>query len=448
MRHNLLHYIVPAALAILATAPATANNIIRIAGNGSAGYSGNGGAAVAAQLNNPTGVCVDGAGNMYIADRENHVVRKINNIGVITTVAGTGTAGYSIDGVAATSAQLNKPGAVICDMAGNLYISETGNNRILVVRASGIVTTFAGSGVTGYSGNGGLADTATFNAPEGITFDANWNMYVADAGNHVIRKIDGNTHVVTTVAGSGVAGYAGDGGVATLGRLYQPSAVAVDALGSIYVADVANHAIRKVQGGLISTVAGNGTIGSAGDGGPAAAATLRYPSGVATDMSGNVYVADQGNNTVRMISATTGIINRTAGTGAIGDAGDGGAALDCQMNSPRTVVVDGIGRVLVADLGNHSVRAISMTAEVTTNKVSKGTVAYPNPANNTLLLTVPMGEVHVTMNNVLGQTVKDLHVTNSAGNIKVDVGDLATGSYLLVIDANGQRNTHQVTVIR
>ena len=228
-----------------------------------AGYVplGDGGAATAAALMNPGGVAVDAAGTLYIADTDNNRIRKVTTAGVITTVAGNGLAGAGGDGGQAVFASLHSPHGVAVDAAGNLYIADTDNNRIRKVTPAGIITTVAGTGISGHSGDGGPATAARLNYPVGVAVDAAGNLYIADTGNSRIRKVT-PAGVITTLAGTGIGGYSGDGGPATAAQLKYPFGVAVDAAGNLYIADSGNNSIRKVTpAGIITTVAGNGTAG-------------------------------------------------------------------------------------------------------------------------------------------------------------------------------------------
>ncbi len=204
------------------------------AGTGTGGYTGDGGMASAAQLNACTGIAVDGAGNIYIADRGNNVVRKVNTAGVISTFAGTGTAGYSGNGGPAALANLNMPSAVTTDAAGNVYIADNGNNTVRVVNTTGTIRNFAGNGAPGNSGNGDTAHLGSLNGPLGLAFDQAGNLYIADAVNNSIRMVSAGTHLLSTVAGTGLQGNSGDGGAATAATLYAPASVATDALGNVY----------------------------------------------------------------------------------------------------------------------------------------------------------------------------------------------------------------------
>jgi len=291
-----------------------------------AGYSGDKAAATSALIDGPTGVTVDSSGNLFIADMVNNVIRQVDTKGIITTVAGNNGfgQGYSGDNQAATNAQLNKPTAVAVDSAGNLYIADTVNNRIRKVTAStGFITTIGGQTTAGSSGNGGAAINALLNAPQGIAVDAAGNVYFADSNNHQIRKIN-TAGIVSAVAGNGVGGFSGDGGLAISAELYYPKAVALDAAGNMYIADYTNQRIRKVGvNGIIETIAGTGRNGYSGDGGPAIGAQFSFPIGVAVDKSGNVYVADTDNYVVRELTPTAPAItpNGVVTASAFGDFG-------------------------------------------------------------------------------------------------------------------------------
>ena len=311
MKHtNKIKTIVFAAIVFscLKNANAQSYNINTFAGNGDT-ILGDGSAATAADLSTPTGVAIDAAGNVYIADYHNQRIRKVSPSGIISTFAGNGIQGYSGDGSAATAAELSYPNGVAIDAAGNLYIADRSNNRIRKVNTSGIISTFAGNGAAGYSGDGSSATVAELNNPYGVATDAAGNVYIADYFNNCIRKVN-TSGIISTIAGNGIGNGSniGDGGTATAAELYYPTGVTTDAAGNVYIADVANQRIRKVNtSGVISTIAGNGTAGYSGDGSSATAAELYYPVGVATDAVGNIYIADEDNNRIRKLTVATGV---------------------------------------------------------------------------------------------------------------------------------------------
>lgn len=331
------------------------------AGTGSVGYSGDNSAATSATLASPSAVTYDAAGNLFIADANNHVVREVvKSNGNIVTVAGSGAAGFSGDNGAATSALLDTPTGVAVDGSGNLYIADSHNNRIRKV-SGGTITTIAGTGVAGFSGEGSAATSAMLALPSAVAVDGSGNVYIADTNNNRIRKIAGTT--ISTVAGNGEQLFAGDGSAATAASLDSPTGVAVDAAGNIYIADRHNQRIRVVSaGGTISTLAGSGAVNfsgaDSGDGASATAASLAKPTGVSVDASGNVYIADTNNNRVRKVS--NGAIGAAVGTGVQGFDGDGGSATAATLDAPKAVGSDASGNLAVADTNNQRVRATAL----------------------------------------------------------------------------------------
>ncbi len=279
--------------------------ISTVAGNGANGNSGDAGPANYATLSSPGGAVADAQGNIYVSDTNNHRVRRITPDGKIYHFAGSTTAqaGSQGDNGQATAAKLHRPTAVLVDAQGNVYIADSGNHRIRVVNpGTGIITTVAGSGGAGYSGDDVPATVTSLNNPTGIVFDAAGNLFIADRSNHRIRKVDATTRVISTIAGDGNAGFAGDHGAAASAQLNNPSDVAVDGAGSVYIVDQYNHRIRRIAGGVIATIAGDGTAGFTGDGGPAPQAQLNYPLSIEVDPDGSVYVGDNGNIRVRKLT--------------------------------------------------------------------------------------------------------------------------------------------------
>ncbi|MBU6402916.1 MAG: serine/threonine protein kinase, partial [Verrucomicrobia bacterium] len=322
------------------------------AGNGTQGNFGDGGAAANASLGNPTGIATDSAGNLFIADAGNNRVRKVTAAGIITTVAGNGTQGYSGDGGSATAANLANPVGVTVDSAGNLFIADDWNNCVRKVDTRGIISTVAGNASQGYSGDGGPALDATFTAPAAVAVDGQGNLFIADGGNNRVRQVD-TRGIITTVAGNGTPAYSGDGGAATNASLRYPGGLATDPAGTLFIADAGNNLIRQVDtNGVITTVAGNGLFGYFGDGGAATDANLANPIGVALDAAGDLFIADQFNGRIRAVDPE-GIISTVAGNGTPGFSGDGGGATDASLTSPSAVALDASGDLFVADTGNN-----------------------------------------------------------------------------------------------
>lgn len=331
--------------------------ISTFAGNGVSGYTGDNGQATVAEINSPYGVSVDTHGNVYIADTLNSVVRKVDASGNIITVAGNGTQGFSGDGGPAISARLYSPTRAVADAAGNLYIADYYNSRIRKVDTSGTITTFAGSGNQAFGGDGGPATAADLNLPYSVAVDSGGNVFIMDTWNNRVRRVD-SSGTITTVVGTGFAGVLGDGGPATSAQLNEAEDIAVDGHGNLFIDDYGNSRIRKVDtAGIITTIAGNSNNGYAGDGGPATSATLNQPTGVAVAASGNVYIADFQNNRIRKVD-TSGTITTFAGTGAFSSLGDGGPPTSAGLSNPMEVAVDANEHVYIADTQNMRIRKV------------------------------------------------------------------------------------------
>ena len=370
------------------------NNIITtVAGKSAFGYSGDGGAATNASLHSPFGLAFDASGNLYFADMVNQRIRKVDTNGIITTVAGNGTSGSPGDGGAAINANLYNPAGVAFDAVGNLYIADQNNSRIRKVDTSGFITTVAGNSVQegGYSGDGGAATNANLHYPSGVTFDAFGNMFIADSSNNRIRMVATNG-IITTVAGGGSGG---DGGAATNASLNFPSGVAFDPFGNLYISDDNNNRIRKVDtNGIISTVAGNGSATYAGDGGAATNASLYSPQGVTCDVFGNLYIADQSNSRIREVD-TNGIITTVAGNGPSYPSpgtysGDGGAATNAGISYPSSVAFDASGNLYISDRANFRIREVHLAGYPT---IALTNVSVTNAGNYTVVISNPYGSV-------------------------------------------------------
>jgi len=513
----------------------TAGIIHTVSGIGTAGYNGDG-PAVGVELNTPHGAVTDGLGNVFIADETNDLVRKIDALGNLTTIAGQhGSAGVTGDGGVGTAAKVNLPYGMAIDTNNNLYEADaggykvrklslntmlpatnvasasaaqklfvsstaavtpatagftptgefalgdlsgctlgsqlaanavctmpitftpaapgprsaqlkvtdsTGNVSVIGITGTGnapavafgpaTIATVAGTGAAGYSGATSLASSALLNAPRGGVVDSGGNIYFADGGNNAIRRIDAASGAITTVAGTGQAGYSGDGASATAAQLNAPAKVVVDAAGDLYIADTGNSVIRYVDAvtGNISTIAGNGTAAYSGDGGAATAASLNRPQGLAIDLGGHVYIADTGNNVIRYFGKG-GAISTFGGTGTAGYAGDNGNVFDAQFNAPEAVLLDGLGHVYIVDTGNSIIRMVSTTNRVTTIAGVQG--SNTNTGDGAPAATATLA----TPSDLAMDAAGDLFVAASGlvrmidgnGNISTIAGSSATGDY-------------------
>lgn len=336
-----------------------AKTISTFAGTGAIGYTGDGGTATAATLNDPNGLAVDAAGNLYISDQNNCVIRKVDTSGVITTIAGNGTCGSTGSGVAATTAELNHPAGLAIDSSGNLYVADTASSCVREIDTSGTITTFAGQLASGgYSGDNGPATSAQMQTPTGLAFDSAGDLYISDPGDSDVRMVN-TSGTITTVAGNQTNGETGDGGPATAAELANPMGIAVDSSGDLFIADQGGNRIRKVDtSGTITTYAGTGVSGSTGNGGAATAAELGNPQWVSVDASGTLFIADQGSNSIRMVSPS-GTIDKVVG-GNWGSGGDGGPPGAAQLENPSVVIVTGSEEMFISDdnYGTDKVRVV------------------------------------------------------------------------------------------
>jgi uncharacterized protein (TIGR03437 family) len=389
-----------------------------VAGNGTFGFSGDGASATMAVLNAPVGVALN-SGSLYIADQNNDRVRQISAAGLISTVAGGGTAGSLGDGLQAIDATLDDPTGLAFDPSGNLYIADTHDNRVRRLDVTGMITTFAGDGDTaGYGGEGDPATLTPIASPQGVAPDNAGNVYIADTNHNRVIMVNpaGN---IQTVAGTGTAGYGGDGSTA-LAELNGPTGLAFDGNGNLYIADTQNNRVRMInQAGVTSTIAGTGTAGFSGDGGAAASAELSYPSAIAVDASGDIFIADAGNNRVRLI-APNGTINTIAGSGDAAYNGDTGSALQIALLNPEGLALDGQGHIWVSDTGNNRVRLLTATQTV---------VTPPQPiavtlANSASLLPGPLapGEIFSIFGPGIGPATAASGAFNASGMLSTTLG--------------------------
>ena len=313
----------------------------------------------------PVALAFDRSGNLFIADPASNSIREVAASSSSTTSGATSSNvnSSSMSKAVAVGPSFTHPSAVAVDPSGNVYVLDKVSGVVRrMTPSTGAVAVVVGSTASrsGYAGDNGQATSAQLNLPSGMAFDPSGNMFIADTGNHRVREVAASTGIITTIAGDGTSGYAGDGGLASAAQISKPSAVAADAKGNVYIADAANGTVREVNitTGVITTVAGTGTIGYAGDNAVATAAQLNNPQGLALDLYGNLFIADAGNQSIREVSAHTGLITTVAGDHAQGYAGDGGPSLRAEMNNPRASVIDASGNLYVADTGNGVIRKI------------------------------------------------------------------------------------------
>lgn len=440
-------YFFVAMLVLTSAASTLAQTVTTIAGNGATGflsgsYGGDGGPATAALLYYPGGLDYDAAGNLYIADSRNHRIRKIDAAGIITTYAGTGLAGYSGDGGPATAAEMSYPESIAFDAAGNMYFSDHWDACVRKIDAAGMITTVAGTGVYGYSGDGGPATAAMLDNPCHVQVDGAGNLYICDWVNARVRKVS-VSGIITTIAGNGTAPFSGDGGPATAAGM-RPSSTLIDAAGNILICDGVNRRVRKIDAaGTITTIAGVGGDGYSGDGGPATAAQFRYMAGMVFDTSGSLLIADQSNNVIRKIDAA-GIITTIAGTGTDGYSGDGGPATAAQFRFPTMMTISPVGQLLVSDLQNNRVRKLDMAGPVTTvvgkHGGERGLFVYPNPAGDVLHVTHVATGAELSVYNMQGQKV--LTMVCGADTVVVNISALPVGLYVVKMQDTTGRNVN------
>ncbi len=450
-----------AAICLLCIIPiigAKAQTISTIAGNGFAapypgGFAGDGGPATAAELSNTFGVACDKAGNIYIADLENNRIRKVDTGGIITTIAGNGTGGYSGDGGQATAAELNAPSGVAADTAGNIYIVDANNQCIRLVNRTGVISTVAGNGTGGYSGDGGPATAAELNGPSGVAADMQGNIYIADYWNNRIRKVN-SAGTIYSLAGNGIQGYSGDGGLALSAELDGPAGVAADKSGNVFIADEFNECIRKINSaGIISTVAGNGINGFSGDRGPATAAELYNPAAVATDTLGNFYIADFSNERIRKVSSGDSIYT-LAGNGMAGFSGDGGAAAAAELDAPNGVAAGLKGAIFIADGNNNRIRKVTAGAALAAAGIpgqSMSLTVYPNPASGMVYIRTracPQGGFfYAELCDMFGTVVYKQQETGQTNLFAMDVSQFAAGIYFVQVVMPDATYVQKVVVI-
>ena len=383
------------------------NVITTVAGSGAtSGPIGDGGPATNALILNPSGVTVDQVGNILISYSLSRI-RKVDTNGIISTVAGNGSSGFSGDGGAATNAQVhsyaNQLNGIVVDGLGNFFLADPGNYRVRKVDTNGTITTIAGTNFPpGFSGDGGAATNAKLQSPEGIAVDRFGNLFIADTPNRRIRKIDTNG-IITTVAGNGSCCFSGDGGAATNAQLQGSMGVTADGFGNLFIADTSNSRIRKIDtDGIITTVAGTNSSAYGGDGGSALVARLSNPSRAILDAFGNLLIADTYNNRIRKVD-TNGIISTLVGTNLSGYAGDGGAAALAKLYQPLDLALDAYGNLLIADSQNNRIRKVDLAGSpvlqlksVTTNSIGDYQVIITSPSGSVTSSIAPLSVSYIT----------------------------------------------------
>jgi uncharacterized protein (TIGR03437 family) len=435
-----------AAALISTSGLAWAQTVTTVAGTGVSSYSGDGGPAAQATINRPVYVATDLFGNLFIADQNNNRVRRVDSKGIITTVAGNGNAGFSGDGGPATQASLNSPTGVCTDASGDLFIADVGNFRIRKVDTSGNITTIAGNGIEAATGDGGSATQASMYIPIRCVVDSKGNLYVTDQSGQKIRMIN-PSGIISTFAGTGanagphsIGSYSGDGGPATAADLNNPTAITVDPTGNIYFSDQYNQRIRKVdQNGIITTVAGNGDAGFSGDGGPATSAELNYPGGLVVDQNSDLYFCDPNNNRLRKVS--NGIISTVAGNGVGGFAD--GSPTTAEFNQPVGLAIDAAGNLYIADITNNKIREVSgvtvaVTPQFTASGVTNG-ASFQSGISAGALITIFGANLSNNVHGIAGFSQVPLPTTLAGSQV------LINGTPIPLFDVINVDGTEQIS---
>ena len=444
---------------VFATSEMHSQTITTIAGTGVPGYNGDNIAATIAQVNRPTGVKVDRGGNIYFADFMNSRVRRVGTDGFISTIAGTGTAGYNGDNIAGTVATLNWPEAIDLDAAGNVFIEDTYNHRIRKLGTNGFITTIAGTGTYGYNGDGVAATSANLSYPShGVLVDASGNLIISDSYVDRIRKVTTNGFI-STIAGTGTGGYNGDNIAATSAMIKNPYALVLDADGNLYFADGDNNRVRKISTtGIITTVAGTGVAGYNGDNILATAARLNIPEGLAFDAAGNLFISDSYNQRIRRIDKNTGIITTVVGTGIAGYNGDNIAATVAQVNYPVGIAIDKFGNLYIADFINHRVRKVNNVGPILPVTLSSFTATLLNGTSllqwqttneiNTQKFIIERSQDGVNFSSLDSIKAKNTNGKNDYTYTDASIKNTFTYYRLKIVDRDGKFTYSSVTIIK
>ncbi len=433
-----LRYAVLFLVALLCNTYGKAQTITTFAGTGTAGFTGDGGAAVAARIENPWGATCDSSGNLYFTDGTNQVIRKVTPAGIISTIAGVpGSSGESGDGGPATAALMTIPRALAVGKGGNIYVIDD-NFALRKIDPSGTISTVAGTAYSyGLSGDGGPATAARLHSPIAVAADRAGNVYIAEWLANKIRKID-TAGIITTYAGNGSGGFSGDGGPATAAQIDTPLALAVDTAGNLYVSCYSSR-VRKISAsGTITTIAGTGVFGYTGDGGSAASAKIGYVWGIVADKSGNLYMSDNYFNRVRRISAT-GIITSIVAWGGYGYAGDGGPSTSCMLAQPMGVTIDSIGNLLIADMDNNRIRKVDICRPLVANVSGLSSICY---GDTTIFADITVGGSWSSSNPLVAS------VNSATGKVTGIAGGTATITYGVTTACGTTVATHPITIIQ
>ena len=415
---------------------------------------GDGGLATSAYLHGPYDVALDGKGNFYVTDGYNNRIRKVNAAGIITTIAGTGVQGYNGDGIPAITAQIYRPAGIIFDHWGNLYFCDAFNNRVRKIDTNGIITTVAGNGNTAYNGDSIRADSAAIYDPHCVAIDARGTLYITDFENHRIRKVD-TAGIITTIAGTGTAGNTGNNGPAVMAEVNGPYGIITDDTGNIYFADTYENIVRKIDtSGIITSFAGGAAGTALGDNGLADSAKIEGPACMVIDVTGNLYFTEIDNQRVRKVSIASNIITTVAGNGTLGFSGDNGLATNAELSEPTGVAIDAIGNIYISDFGNGRIRYVRSTTAINNiNSFEDNTFIYPDPSQGVFTINTTSNirlynEIIIT--NAIGEQVKKILLPNTiATNTLITVSlDQPPGMYCLSLVGEHGIVSKMITIVK